>query len=97
MWFSPCCWINGSDTPSALMRLRSVCRFWVIAPRVMSRSFSGLITALSTKRSPVLGPSDTSRSVYSLAIASAALARSSSERSTTATPLPRTALRATDS
>ena len=54
---SPCCWISGSDTPSALMRLRSVPRFCLIAPRDSSRSFSGLTATFSTKRSPVLAPS----------------------------------------
>ena len=83
----PCCWISGSDTPSALTRLRSVARFWRMVFCASSRIFSGLIFMSSTKRLPVLGPLLSSRSGYSVPMASIALLRSASERSTATTPL----------
>ena len=97
MWLSPCCWINGSEMPNALIRLRNVPRFCLIALSDMSRNFSGLITTFSTKRSPVLGPLARLRSGYSLPMMVLALSRSSAERSSTEMPLPATGLRVTDS
>ncbi len=48
MRVAPCCWMTGSDTPSALTRLRRVARFWwMIEPSILSSS-AGLSTAVST-------------------------------------------------
>jgi len=44
---SPCCWINGSDTPSSLTRLRSVVTFWVIAVWASFCTTSDLIVAVN--------------------------------------------------
>ena len=62
IWFGPCCWISGSDTPRAFTRWRSVVTFWLIVLWASSRSLSGFTVAFSTKRLPVLGPSLTTRS-----------------------------------
>ena len=95
MRFAPCCWINGSDTPSWLTRLRSVVRLLVTMALACSCSVDSRTFTISGKLSAPAAPSTSSSGgcapsfsgwFTSLVIAFAPAMRSASDLNTTVMP-----------